>query len=144
MTNKEINECLAENLFGLRRGKDFDYWDNRFAEAGLGGNMPVKDYVKDYHLVLEKLLAVKDGKNYHKEIKVTISYDSQKQKHNCKIEHTEFGSNEFRNYPFCLRKIPIETKSDVLGEAICQCVVEYLIANSPQIIDEMARERKSE
>lgn len=111
MENKEINEYLATNLFELKRGKDFDYWDNRFAEAGLGGNVPVKDYISNYHMVLE-YISFKYGVHFH----IAPPTDDSNIKTWAVQIQPYFGAS----------RLALGESYMNLGEAVCRCAVNYL------------------
>lgn len=133
MTNQEINEYLAEHLFGLKKGVDFgimpehklklinytglfskclnckrEKYTKNFADIECY-KKPI-DYINNYQQVLEKL--AKDNINFE----IAIKQD-----------------NHFlNNYGFAVKMI--DTGSirngigcgDTIGEALCIAAIEYL------------------
>lgn len=130
MTAQQTNEFLAEKMFGLKRGVDFDYpvkhslsWYSAdelgdeeggwicshcrdlFADGYENDTcykQPAPDYVSEYWRVLEKLL--------HNGQDCTITLDTQ--------------------YGYVAAYVDMQShiigRSDTLGKAICRVAVDYL------------------
>lgn len=124
MTNQEINEYLARNLFELNTEKpvciniecsnckydictkDYKYDDCGFKEVCI-------DYIKNYHLVLEKLI----------EIKLSIRIFVLDNRVVCELSKSVqmyAGYDDFTTLE--VQKISF---ANTAGEAICSCAVEY-------------------
>lgn len=120
----EVNEFLAEKLFGLKQGVDFGELFEYKHDNPYGGRLvklckkcyeihdPVcytkaPDYIKNYQPILEKL------RNTEKEL--------------CEIELCFRNKEGFCSCDICIGGHPTYSgKSKDIGEAICNAAVSYL------------------
>lgn len=110
MDKKEINEYLAEHLFGPKRGVDFGKeckpasYQLSCCECSRPCNTP--DYTADWHNVIERCSLQTDG---------------------FKMTFRNFGDKGAEVYLSAdnINGV-IMTDGHTLGEAVCRAVVEYL------------------
>jgi len=122
MTNQEINEYLAEHLFGLEKTiKTSAGWLFR-VELNCGG-ITTPNYIENWQSVVEKLEA-KHGHDIVFHLATDVSNHKNKM---CKIELNKLHDNEqfFKEI------------GKTIGEAVCRAAVEYLKSLKGEKKDEL-------